>query len=39
MDKKTGDMAAESGLMCWVNKMVIPVYRVSEGEALCDWIH
>ena len=24
---------------CWVSKMVIPVYGVSEGEALCDWIY
>ena len=23
----------------WVSKMVIPVYGVSEGEALCDWIY
>ena len=23
---------------CWVSKMVIPVYGMSEGEALCDWI-
>ena len=25
--------------MFWVSKMVIPVYGVSEGEALCDWIY
>ena len=24
---------------CWVSKMVIPVYGVSEGKALCDWIY
>ena len=24
---------------CWVSKMVIPVYGVSEWEALCDWIY
>ena len=26
-------------LDCWVSKMVIPVYGVSEGEALRDWIY
>ena len=26
-------------LICWVSKMVIPGYGVSEGEALCDWIY
>ena len=25
--------------LCWVSKMVIPVYGVSEGEALSDWIY
>ena len=25
--------------MSWVCKMVIPVYGVSEGEALSDWIY
>ena len=25
--------------LSWVSKMVIPVYGVSEGEALCDWIY
>ena len=24
---------------CWVSKMVIPVYGVSEEEALCDRIY
>ena len=25
--------------MCWVSKMVIPVYGVSEREAPCNWIY
>ena len=24
---------------CWVSKTVIPVYGLSEEEALCDWIY